>query len=412
MSGAADGLSRRDLLARGLALGAAAATARAARGSGRPSAIVVGAGAFGGWSALHLLRRGFDVTLIDAWEAGHSRSSSGGETRVIRGSYGGRGVYTRLTARAFELWRAFDRERRTDLLQPVGVLFLHGEDDAFVRDSLPHLEAAGLPHERVASADGARRWPQLAWSGVGGAIWEPESGYLFARRACAEVATAFAADGGRLVRAEASPRRAADGRAEVALADGTTLGADHVVFACGPWLKGLFPELLGDVVLPSRQDVFFFGTPPGDRRFEPGPMPCWGDFSTTRLFYGIPGNRGRGFKVADDTRGPAFDPTLGDRAPWDVALGRARDYLARRFPDLAAAPLVEARVCQYENSADGHVIFDRHPEIDNLWIVGGGSGHGFKFAPALGEQVAAALAGAAAPEPAFALARFGAGRRG
>lgn len=412
MSGPPHGPNRRELLAAGLALGAAASAARAATGGRRPTAVVVGAGAFGGWSALHLLRRGYAVTLVDAWEAGHSRSSSGGETRVIRGSYGRRGVYTRLTARSLELWRAFDGERRSELLQPIGVLFLHGDDDGFVRESLPHLAAAGLPHEVVGAADGARRWPQLAWEGVRGAIWEPESGYLFARRACVEVAAVFAAEGGRVVRARATPQRLADGRAGVALDGGERLIADAVVFACGPWLKSLFPELLGDVILPSRQDVFFFGTPAGDDRFEPGRMPVWGDFSGGRLFYGIPGNQGRGFKVADDTRGPAFDPTTGDRAPWDVALGRARDYLARRFPDLAGAPLVETRVCQYENSPDGDVVFDRHPELENLWILGGGSGHGFKFGPALGEHVAAALAGATAPEPAFALARFAAGRSG
>jgi sarcosine oxidase len=408
MSDRANGLNRRELLAGGLALGAVASASRAATGGAKPTAIVVGAGAFGGWSALHLLRRGYDVTLVDAWEAGHSRSSSGGETRVIRGSYGSRGIYTRLTARALELWRAFDRERGSTLLQPVGVLFLHGDDDGFVRDSLPHLAAAGLPHERVPTAAGVGRWPQLSWDGVRGAIWEPESGYLFARSACAEVAAAFVADGGRVLRATAKPHRLDSGRAAVALDSGEVLAADEVVFACGPWLKSLFPELLGDVILPSRQDVFFFGTPAGDDRFEPGRMPCWGDFSGSRLFYGIPGNHGRGFKIADDTRGPAFDPTTGDRAPWDVALGRARDYLARRFPDLAAAPLVEARVCQYENSADGDVVFDRHPGLENLWIVGGGSGHGFKFAPALGEHVARALAGETPPEPAFALSRFAA----
>jgi len=412
LSDGATGPSRRELLATGLALGTAASVARAARGGGQPTAIVVGAGAFGGWSALHLLRRGHDVTLVDAWEPGHSRSSSGGETRVIRGSYGARGVYTRLTARALELWRAFDRERGTALLQPAGVLFLHGDDDGFVRDSLPHLAAAGLPHERVTAADGARRWPQLAWTGVRGAIWEPESGFLFARRACAEVAAAFEREGGRVLRAEARAERDDAGRAAVALAGGERLAADRLLFACGPWLKTLFPELLGDVILPSRQDVFFFGTPAGDDRFEPGRMPCWGDFSEPRLFYGIPGNQGRGFKVADDTRGPAFDPSTGDRAPSAEALARARDYLARRFPELAGAPLVEARVCQYENSADDHVIFDRHPEIENLWLLGGGSGHGFKFGPALGEHAARALSGEIAPEPAFALSRFAAAGRG
>jgi len=219
------------------------------------------------------------------------------------------------------------------------------------------------------------------------------------------VASAFAEEGGRLLHAAAQPRIAA-GRGSIELGDGSRRDADQVVFACGPWLRALFPDLLGEVILPSRQEVHYFGTPAGDDRYDPGRLPVWADFTGLRLFYGIPGNEARGFKVADDTRGTLFDPTTGDRAPTSLALGLAREFLARRFPPLAAAPLVEARVCQYENSPDGHLIFDRHPEATNLWILGGGSGHGFKLSPALGEQVAATLAGTREPEPSFALGRF------
>jgi glycine/D-amino acid oxidase-like deaminating enzyme len=410
----ADGMSRRDLLATGVALGAAAAGARAARArgpaAGRGTAIVVGAGAFGGWSALELRRRGWDVTLVEAWGPGHSRASSGGETRVIRGSYGERGVYTRLTARALERWRELDRERGTRLFQPAGVLWLAGAADEFIRASLPHLAAAGIAHERLDAAAGARRWPQIDWSGLAGALFEPASGFLFARRACAEVAAAFAEAGGRLVHAEARPALAG-GRGAVVLASGERLEADLVLFACGPWLPRLFPELLGGRIRPTRQEVFFFGAPAGDRRFEPPALPVWADPTGERFFYGIPGNEARGFKVADDTHGVEIDPSSEERVPSAAALERARELLARRFPALAGAPLVEARVCQYEVSPDSHLVFDRHPEAANLWVLGGGSGHGFKLGPALGEHVAAALAGEVAPEPAFALARFATGAR-
>src|SRR5581483_3294948 len=138
-------------------------------------------------------------------------------------------------------------------------------------------------------------------------------------------------------------------RAGVRLSDGTTLTADAYVFACGPWLGRLFPDVLGERIRVTRQEVFFFGTPPGDPRFTEEALPVWADHGA-RFMYGIPGNEWRGFKVADDTRGPPFDPTSGERLHTPAALRAVRDYLAVRFPALADAPLLEARVCQYENS--------------------------------------------------------------
>jgi len=398
-------MSRRELLAAGVALGTAPGPRGVRLGGAGRSAIVVGAGAFGGWTALHLRRRGFDVTLIDAWGPGNSRASSGGETRVIRGSYGARGVYTRLTARALELWRKHDAARGTRLFHPIGVLWMHGDDDAFVRESMPHLEASGLRHERLDARAAAARWPQIAWRGLAGALWEPDSGFLDARRACADVVAAFVAEGGRFELDDARPVLDGDGAA-VELARGGRRTAHEVIFACGPWLSQLFPDLIGARIRPTRQEVFFFGTPAGDARFDAPGLPVWADPSGERKFYGIPGNDARGFKIADDTRGEPIDPTTLERTPSPEALERARGFLARRFPDLAGAPLVEARVCQYENSPDSHLIFGRHPGAANLWLLGGGSGHGFKLGPALGEHVAAVVAGATDPEPAFALTRF------
>jgi glycine/D-amino acid oxidase-like deaminating enzyme len=189
------------------------------------------------------------------------------------------------------------------------------------------------------------------------------------------------------------------------LSDGTRLAADHYVFACGPWLGRLFPESIGDRIRPTRQEVFFFGAPAGDSRFQEDRLPVWIDHGE-RVFYGIPGNEWRGFKVADDTHGPAFDPSAGERMPTPAGLMSARAYLARRFPGLKGAPLVEARVCQYENSPDSRFIIDRLPDTANAWIVGGGSGHGFKHGPAVGERVADLVLGSRTPDPFFALARF------
>ena len=165
------------------------------------------------------------------------------------------------------------------------------------------------------------------------------------------------------------------------------LKADGYVFACGPWLGEMFPQAIGDLVQPTKQDIFFFGTPAGDDRFSDGHLPVWGDHRG-RFRYGIPGSGRRGFKIADDTRGPAFDPTNGERVVSQETLKDIREYVGFRFPALKDAPLVETRVCQYEQTPDGHFIMDRHPAIENVWLLGGGSGHGFKHGPAVGEMMA------------------------
>ncbi len=372
----------------------------------KPHVAVVGAGAFGGWSALQLLRRGARVTLLDAWGPGNSRASSGGETRVIRGTYGPRRVYTMMAARALALWREHERRWRRVLYRPIGVLWLVGADDQYEKAALPILKEAGLAFEELAAAGAAKRYPQINFDGIRWAILEKDAGYLTARLACAAVLAGLLAEGGAYRALAAQPGSVAAGEMRgLALSDGTTLEADAYVFACGPWLGRLFPDAIGGRVQATRQEVFFFGTPAGDARFFEGALPVWADHGA-RFMYGIPGNEGRGFKVADDTRGPTFDPTAGERIASAEGLQAAREYLGFRFPALTGAPLLEARVCQYENTADEDFIVDRHPLAANVWLVGGGSGHGFKHGPALGEMVAALVLGHGSPDPIFGLSRF------
>lgn len=368
--------------------------------------VVVGAGAFGGWTALWLRRGGARVTLLDAWGPGNSRASSGGETRVIRATYGPRAVYTRMAARALTLWKEHAQRWQRRLYHPIGVLWLVEGDDQYEKAALPLLADAGVAFEQLSGAETARRYPQINCERVRWAIFEREGGYLTARAACAAVLEAVVAEGGEYRQVAAQPGGAARGElAGLTLSDGTTLAADGYVFACGPWLGSLFPDVIGERVRSTRQEVYFFGTPAGDRRFTEEALPVWADHGA-RFTYGIPGNEWRGFKVADDTRGPAFDPSTGERIPTPAGLAAARDYLAFRFPELKAAPLVEARVCQYENSPDEHFIIDRHPAAANAWLVGGGSGHGFKHGPALGELVARLVLGDGTPDRQFRLSRF------
>jgi len=375
----------------------------------KPHVAVIGAGAFGGWTALHLLRRGARVTLIDSWGPGNSRSSSGGETRVIRGVYGPDRLYVDWTARAFRMWQEAERRWGRRLYRRTGVLWMAGEDDAYVRESIPFLNDAGLEIEELAVEEARTRFPQIDFSGLRSAFFEPEAGYLLARRACQAVAEAVAAEGGEVRIAAAFPDCSQAGKLErLALADGSTLQADLYLFACGPWLGGLFPEVIGDKLLRvTRQEVFFFGLPPGDPWFHEDRCPTWLDLSGERIYYGMPGNEHRGFKMADDTRGAPFDPTSGERLITPDLLAGAREVLARRFPRLASEPVVETRVCQYENSPDGHLLFGRHPHTANVWLLGGGSGHGFKLGPALGEYAARILLEDGTPDPLFRLDRPG-----
>jgi glycine/D-amino acid oxidase-like deaminating enzyme len=410
-------LSRRALLA---ALAAAPAAAAAAALSARPAktpvpvprrgkrlhVAVVGAGAFGGHTALSLLRAGARVTLVDAWGPGNSRASSGGETRVIRGVYGPDRVYVEMARRSFELWRENEARWKKTLYRRTGALWLISDAGLYVKQSIPYLKALGFAHEELTTADAAKRWPQVRFEGVQWAFLEKEAGYLLARRACEAVLEGFLAEGGEYRQASARPGPIASGQMRtLRLSEGGDLAADVTVFACGPWLAQLFPELPEGFVQPTRQEVFYFGTPEGDNRFFEEHMPVWVD--VPRFFYGIPGNERRGFKIADDERGGPIEPTSAERVLSPEALKAARDWIAFRFPALADAPLVESRVCQYENSPDHHFILDRHPEASNLWILGGGSGHGFKHGPAMGERAARTVLGQKAVDPFFGLARLG-----
>ena len=144
--------------------------------------VVVGAGAFGGWTALELRRRGVAVTLVDAWGPGNARASSGGETRIIRATYGQRAIYTRMTLRALELWRDFDRRR--ELLRETGVLWMFGEDDSFGHESAAVLAAHGASLDPLSLTEAAARYRQVSFDGVRSVFFERDAGYLFARRAC------------------------------------------------------------------------------------------------------------------------------------------------------------------------------------------------------------------------------------
>jgi len=348
--------------------------------------VVVGAGCFGGWTAYHLARSGRDVTLLDAYGPGNSRASSGGETRVIRMGYGAQEIYTRWSLRSLGLWKALEERTATQVFHQTGVLWMARDQDPLTMSTLATLERVGVPHQRLSGAQIEMRWPQITCGSDTWAIVEPDSGVLMARRAVDVVVREAVREGARYATTAVDSPQIGRGRLDaVTTRSGETIAGATFVFACGSWLPKLFPDLLGERIFATRQEVLYFGPPAGDARFAPPALPAWIDFGEE--MYGIPDIEARGIKISLDRHGPPFDPDTGERTAGET-LPAVRAYLARRFPALRDAPLVSAEVCQYENTCNGDFLIDRLPEVENVWLVGGGSGHGFKHGPAVGEYVA------------------------
>jgi monomeric sarcosine oxidase len=375
---------------------------------------VVGAGVFGAWTAYQLQRSGKRVVLIDAHGPGHSRSSSGGESRIIRMGYGADHIYTRSASRSLSLWQELFARIDQRLFHQTGVLWLAHEDDPYPEKCAETLERFEIPFEKLTTSEVHRRYPQIGLDRISWALFEPGSGVLLARRAVQAVTFVAMKTGveylqDAVIGPSVSPlNHGQDGRAtnrkldQITTAGGRRISAAQYVFACGPWLPKLFPDLLANRIHSTRQEVFFFGSPAGDQRYTSPALPTVIDFKDEA--YALPDLEGRGVKIAIDRHGPPFDPDSGDRIVTEDGLAEVRRYLARRLPDLAAAPVTETRVCQYENTSNGDFLIDRHPEFGNVWLVGGGSGHGFKHGPVVGEYVAARVAGGnEGIEPRFSL---------
>lgn len=401
-------VSRRVLLGGLAATGALAGTTivpARARAPAPSDIVVVGAGVFGAWTAWTLQRQGHKVLLLDAWGAAHARASSGGETRLIRTEYGADPLYTRWAWESLAEWKALSARHESPLFHETGALYIYPQDSAKIDASIALQRSMGISVEKIAPADLARRWPQINFDGIGVGLLQPTMGALMARRSVQTLVADFVKAGGRFRQgAVAPPRATGTSLASITVDGGERISADRFVFACGPWLPRLFPDVVGSRIAPIRKDVFFFAPEAGDARFAPPHLPAWVDASDPDLHYGFPDIESRGFKIALDGPGQPIDPDTEDRRVGDRALAAVRAYLGRRFPALAGRPLAEQRVCQYENTDSRNFLIDRHPVWADTWIVGGGSGHGFKHGPAVARYVAGLMAGSATPEARFALA--------
>ena len=363
---------------------------------------VIGAGVFGAWTAWHLAKRGKRVLLIEAHGPGHSRASSGGESRIIRMGYGADELYTRWSQRSLVQWKEFFAAKQKQLFLETGVLWMAGNNDARLKDTSATLKQYRVKFEELDRATLEKRYPQIGLEEIQKGIFEPHSGVLLARRAVAAVVEDAIRLGVEYRCAQVVDPREAGAVKRVTTKQGERIGAGQFVFACGAWLGNIFPDVLGARIFPSRQEVFFFGTPAGETRFAPPALPTW--LFQEDLVYGMPDIESRGLKIAFDEHGERVDPDTQSRIVSPETTKAVRKYVARRFPALRGAPIVETRVCQYENTSSGDFLIDRHPEMENVWFAGGGSGHGFKHGPAVGEYLAGQLLDAAKPEPRFSLA--------
>jgi sarcosine oxidase len=368
---------------------------------------VIGAGVFGAWSAYFLRKSGAKVLLLDAYGPGNSRSSSGGESRIIRMGYGADEIYTQWSMRALPLWKElFAAAGRPELFHKTGVLWIAPEKYQYAIDSLAMLQKNKVPREKLSLDDLRGRYPQVVFEQDASGILEPESGVLMARRAVQAVVDEAVQRGVEYRNAAIVNPSRENTLASITTTTGEEISAGSFVFACGSWLPKIFPEILGPRIFTSRQEILFFGVPAGEKRFAPPAMPTW--LYLQDQFYGMPDLESRGFKVADDRHGPCVDPDRQSRVASAEAVEAARQFVARRFPALKDAPIVETRVCQYENTSNGDFLIDRHPQMENVWLVGGGSGHGFKHGPSVGEYVTAQITGGVdarkKSEPRFSLA--------
>jgi glycine/D-amino acid oxidase-like deaminating enzyme len=380
-----------------------------AQQSAHVDVAVIGAGAFGGWTALYLREMGLNVTLIDQYGPGNSRATSGDETRGIRTGYGNRIQWTRFAHEAVSRWRTFDEtwgsELRMRLFFPCGDLILRNTWDNFLSGTKRSQDAVGVRNEVLSIEEVAYRWPQIRTEGFGIGLLEHDAGVARARRACECVAEVFRRLGGQVVIARAQPgKRYSDHLQNIILQPGGALTAQAYVFALGPWFPKLFPDLMQQRLRTSMGHVYYFGTPPGDHRFTWPHMPTYNFPGVT----GWPalGPDNRGFRVRTGGSGTG-DPDTAVRWIPENYHAAPRRVLTERFPALADAPLIETRACYYEFTSSGNFLIDRHPDYDNVWLVGGGNAEGFKMGPVLGQYASEIIVSAHPDEETIESFRLG-----
>jgi glycine/D-amino acid oxidase-like deaminating enzyme len=318
----------------------------------------------------------------------------------VRSSYGDRPepfdvLWSRWAREATWRWQKWDdelgREMKMRLFFTTGDVILRAEWQPFPTRTREIWEQLGTPHEVLTAEEVHYRWPVIDVKDMNFALYEPEAGVVRARRTCEVVAEAFRVLGGEIVIARAELGTRANGRlVDVRLSDGELLAAANFIVATGPWLAKTLPDVMGERLRTPLGFVFYYGTPPGDQRFTYPNLPSWNLPGVT----GWPalGRDNRGFRVR--TGGATGgDPDRSDRYIPLEALDRPRKILQDRFPALADAPLLQTHACHYESSVSRNFVIDNHPDLENVWVTGGGNAEAFKFGPVLGDYIANRVTG-------------------
>lgn len=367
-------------------------------------AVIIGAGVFGAWTATHLQRMGKQVLLIDAASPANARASSGGESRMIRSTYGADALYSQMALDSLTEWKALSAKASLPLFYQAGVLMFFQKMVDYAAQSIEVHQKLGLKLDVFDASAMKAKFPQINFTGVEFGLYEPDFGLLMARRSVLHLVENYVRAGGAYMCGKATaPQPDSNGHSLKVNSD--IISSDAIIYACGPWLPKLFPDLLGPRFFVTRQVVTFVAPPAGSTMFCAPALPNWADYDKDGLYYGFPDIEGRGFKIAHDQHGPAFDPDTGERRLNDADYHTVRNYMERRFPALTDQPFIGERVCQYTNSSNGDFLIDKHPDYEQVYLLGGGSGHGFKHGPEIGRMAANMVAeNSAAANERFSLA--------
>jgi sarcosine oxidase len=368
-------------------------------------AAVIGLGAMGAGAAWQLARRGLSVIGFDAFHPPHDMGSSHGRSRIIREAYFEGAVYVPLVQRAYELWRELESARRQSLLTICGGLMIGDPSGPLVAGARESARRHGLPVEEWSSADVSVRVPAIRPGAGMVGLFEPRAGVLSPERGVQAMLDEAASHGADLrFDTPATALGVDDGLVTVSTQDALT-SARLGVCAAGGWLPALLPDLA--LPLTVERAVQYWFQPAADDRFAPSRLPIFLlETPDDRFLYGLP-DQGHGLKLAEHHGGQVSSRgDINRRVDADEA-HRFRAFVETYVATLPEGP-VDASVCTYTNTPDGHFILDRHPAHANLFVVSACSGHGFKFAPAIGELVADTLTGG---EPrveahAFRIGRF------
>jgi glycine/D-amino acid oxidase-like deaminating enzyme len=367
--------------------------------------VIVGAGIFGVTSALELSRRGHRVRVIDPGPLPHPLAASTDISKVVRLEYGADADYTALAEESLDGWRRWDRELGP-LYHETGVLFLKQRALApgdFEHDSFEVLSSRGHAVERMTSASVRARFPAWNADRYPDGTFSTEGGWVESGRVVARLADELRARGVTVETGRGFARLDERGArvAGVILDDGEALAADHVVVACGSWTPHALPWT-APWFRSSGLPVFHL-RPADPILFEAERFPVFGADISNTGYYGFPIHfESKVVKIANHGIGRVLHPESPERAVTDEDVARLRAFLAETFPALADAPIVHSRVCLYCDTWDGHFWIANDPERENLTLATGGSGHAFKFAPALGALTADAVERRANPR----LAKF------